>query len=226
LNSEYRDALLELASLYEQNKQPVEAIAIYQQFPDNAAARERAGELMLESGKPAESIPQLEAAVAKSPTAANRYALAIAYLKTKQPEKAITQLRQAVAVEPGNVALRMTLGRTLRDARNFPAAGEQFLLAAQQQPDSKEVWNELTGVLIMAENFPGALAALDKLKALGEETAAHHYFRAIILDRTKQYKPALESYNKFLAMSQNQHPDEEFKARQRIKVIQKELSRR
>ena len=226
LSSEYRDSLLELASLYEQNKRAAEAIAIYEQFPENPAARERTGELLLESGQPAEAIPHLEYAAGKSATAANRYALAMAYLKTKQPDKAIAQLQQAVSVEPGDFSLRMALGRALRDTRNFPAAGEQFLRAVQLQAESKEAWNELAGVLIMAENFPGALAALDRLKALGAETAGHHYFRAIILDRTKQYKPALESYNKFLEMSHNQYPDEEFKARQRIKVIQKELSRR
>jgi hypothetical protein len=35
----------------------------------------------------------------------------------------------------------------------------------------------------------------------------------------------MESYGQFLALSQGQRPDEEFKARQRIKVIKKELSK-
>lgn len=226
LSPEYRDALLELASLYEQNKQSGEAIKIYQQFPENPAVRERMGQLLLESGQAEAAIPHLEYATEKSPTTANRYALAMAYLKTKQLTKALPLLQQAVVDETQNVSLRMALGRVLRDARNFPAAAEQFLKAAQIQPDFKEAWSELAGALILAENYPGALGALDKLKALGEDNPAQHYFRAIILDRLKQYKPALESYTKFLEMSHDQHPDEEFKARQRIKVIQKELSRR
>src|SRR4029077_6161600 len=52
LNPSYRDDLLELASLYEQARQAAEAIAIYQQFPENPGAQERWGELLLESGKP------------------------------------------------------------------------------------------------------------------------------------------------------------------------------
>jgi hypothetical protein len=40
------------------------------------------------------------------------------------------------------------------------------------------------------------------------------------------YGPALESYEKFLAASEGKNPDEEFKARQRIRIIRKELARR
>lgn len=37
----YRDALLSLAALYEENKQPAQALAIYREFPENAAVQER-----------------------------------------------------------------------------------------------------------------------------------------------------------------------------------------
>src|SRR2546427_5780858 len=43
LDPSYKDGLLELASLFEANKQPAEAMEIYQQFPDSAAAQERLG---------------------------------------------------------------------------------------------------------------------------------------------------------------------------------------
>src|SRR5260370_165563 len=46
LDASYKDGLLELASLLEANKQPEEAIAIYQQFPDNSVAQGRLGELL------------------------------------------------------------------------------------------------------------------------------------------------------------------------------------
>ena len=49
-------------------KQPAEAIAIYQQFPDNPGAEERLGALLIESGQSADAMAHLEAAVAKSPT--------------------------------------------------------------------------------------------------------------------------------------------------------------
>lgn len=226
LDPEYRDALLELASLYEAAKQPLDAIAVYEQFPENVAARERLGMLLVEAGRPGDAIPHLEFAVEKSPGAANRVALAAAYLKNKQTEKAAPLLEHALSEAPEDVALRLAYGRALRDQKRYSDAAREFFRAAQAKPDSKEAWNELTGMLIVTENYPQALAALDRVRALGEETAAHHYFRAIVLDKMKQVKPALESYQRFLALSQNQNPDEEFKARQRVRILQKELNRR
>jgi hypothetical protein len=81
-------------------------------------------------------------------------------------------------------------------------------------------------MLILTEDYAQALAALDKVRALGAEKPAHHYFRAIVLDKHRQYKPALESYQRFLATSEGKYPDEEFKARQRVRIIEKELNKR
>lgn len=226
LDAGLRSYLLELATLHEKQGQPAEAIAIYSQFPDNAGARERLGELLLESGKPAEAIPHLEWAVNNSPTPANRLALATALLRGGQAEKALPVLEQAVASEPANLDLRMMHGRVLRDQRKFAEAAREFFQVAQAKPDSVEAWNELAGMLILLEHYPQALAALDRLKALGHETAAHFFFRGMIYDKTAQLKPAMESYERFLAMSEGKSPDEEFKARQRVRIIKKELSRK
>jgi hypothetical protein len=47
-----------------------------------------------------------------------------------------------------------------------------------------------------------------------------------VLDKMKDLKPALESYQRFLALSQGQFPNEEFKARQRARILERELSKR
>jgi hypothetical protein len=61
---------------------------------------------------------------------------------------------------------------------------------------------------------------------LGENTAGNWFFRAIILDKAAQLKPALEAYQRFLSMSQGKNPDQEFQARQRVRIIQLELERK
>ncbi|MBI3279537.1 MAG: tetratricopeptide repeat protein [Acidobacteria bacterium] len=226
LDPSAQDALLELASLYERHRQGAEAIALYARFPEDAGARERLGELLLESGKAAAAIPHLQAAVQKSPTAANRYALAAAYVANKETVKALPILEQALEAEPANPELRLMYARALRDQRQFEPAAEQFFRVTQAKPDSAEGWSELAGMLVLLERYPEALAALDKVRALGTETAGHHYLRAIVLDKHQQYKPALESYEKFLSMSQGKNPNEEFKARQRVRILRKELSKR
>jgi hypothetical protein len=39
-------------------------------------------------------------------------------------------------------------------------------------------------------------------------------------------EPALENYEKFLTLSENKYPDEEFKARQRVRILKREISKR
>ena len=226
LDASFNDALLELAGLFEQNHQPDEAIAIYQKFPDTVAAQERLGALLIESKRYAEAIPYLEKAVIRDPTPANRLALSTAYRMNKEPQKSIEQLEKAVAAEPSSYDLRMAYGRALRDERQFMPAANQFAAAAQQKPAAKEVWNELAGVLTLAEQYPQAIAALDRVHALGQEIPGDYYLRAIILDKLHQFKPALEAYHEFLASSDGKNPDEEFKARQRARIIERMLSKR
>ncbi|HVP46076.1 MAG TPA: tetratricopeptide repeat protein [Bryobacteraceae bacterium] len=226
LDASFNDALLELAGLYEQSHQPDEAIAIYQKFSDNVGAQERLGELLVESKRFADAIPYLEKAVARDPTSANRLALATAYRMNQEPAKSLEQLEKAAAGEPTNYDLRMAYGRALRDERKFLPAAGQFAAAARQKPEAKEVWNELAGVLTLAEQYPQALAALDRVHALGQEIPGDYYLRAIILDKLHQFKPALDAYQKFLASSGGKNPDEEFKARQRSRIIETMLNKR
>lgn len=226
LDPQYGESLLELAALYEKNGQTAEAMAIYREFPNHAAAQQRLGQLMLESRQYNEAIPQLEAAYAKSGTQANRIALAKALLSARQPVKATPLLEQAIAAEPGNYDLRMLLALTLRDQKKYTPAAAQFLEAAKLKPAEPQTWSDLGGMLYMTGSFRQALAAFDRARDLGESTPGNWFFRAIILDKLKQLKPALEAYQKFLSLSKGAHPDQEFQARQRSRIIQRELEKR
>jgi len=225
LDPAYRSDLLQLAPLYEQNHQASEAVAIYREFPQDPAALERMGALLLDLGRVEEAVPALEKAVAASPTTANRMALAQAYLKAKQPDKAEPLVKQAVATEPRNYELRMFHGNLLRDQHRYSDSAGEFNAAAQIQPDLATPWSNLAGVLVLAEQYPQAIAALDRVEALGAQNSGHYYFRAISFDHMHLLKDALANYNKFLETSQGKNPDEEFKARQRVRIIQNELKR-
>jgi Tfp pilus assembly protein PilF len=222
----YREALLELAGAYEKAKQQELAIPIYEQFPQNAGAQARLGELLLESAKFADAIPRLEKAAADNPTPANRIELATAYRMNKEPQKELEQLSKAAASAPRDYDVRMVYGRSLRDQRKLAPASEQFLAAAQIKPDSVEAWNELASALINSENYVQGLSALDRVKALGKETAGNLFFRAISLDKLRQLKPALAAYQQFLAADKGAHPDQDFQARQRARIINVELSKK
>jgi tetratricopeptide (TPR) repeat protein len=222
----YKNGLLQLAQSYEDQHQTTEAVALYREFPENAGAQERLGALMTQSGQAADAVPFLEAAVVKSPTSANRVMLAQAYVKSKQADKAAPLMALVVASEPNDFELRMFYGRLLRDQRKFNDAAQQFLAASKLKPEAPQPWNEIVSVMIVAEQYPQALAALDQVRARNAETGSHFYLRAISLDHLHQLKEALANYNKFLEMSHNKSPDEEFKARQRARIIQNELNKR
>jgi len=211
--------------VWEQAGQPGKAADFYRKVPDNHVARERLGLILLTQGDNAGAAEQLEAVRRTSPTPAVLYALATAYLRNKQPDKSVPLAEELVKVEPARADLRLFFGRLLRDQKRYADAAKEFYQATRLTPTSLEAWNELAGMLLLLEKFDVALQALERSKELGGETPAYHYFRATTLDALKQPEPALASYEKFLAVSEGKFPDEEFKARQRARILKKVLQR-
>jgi tetratricopeptide (TPR) repeat protein len=226
LDRTFRHQYVELAELYEANHRNAEAIAMYREFPDDPIAQEHLGVLLTAEGDLAEAIRSLELAVAKSPTEANRVALAQAYAKNKQLDKAQAVAAEAVEASPRDPDLRLFYARFLRDQRKFPEAAAQFAAVAQIKPDSIEAWSELASILVITGQYPQAIAALDRVRALGAENSGHVFFRALALDHLEQRAEAIQNYNKFLAGSQGKFPDQEFQARQRVRILEGELKKK
>jgi Tfp pilus assembly protein PilF len=227
----YRDALLSLAELFEEHKQIAEALAIYKEFPGNAAVQEHAGQLLLQSQKYDDAVRQFEQAYQKAPTPANRKSLAAAYLQVQQIDKALPLLEKAVADEPANYDLRMGLAHALRDRKQYPAAAAQFNEAAKLKPSETKTWAELGSMLYLAGDRDGSLAALAQARQLGDNSAGNWFLTAIMLDGAHRAKPAvakqaLAAYRKFLSLSDGKSPNQEFQARQRAIIIQRELDKR
>jgi tetratricopeptide (TPR) repeat protein len=184
--------LLELAAQYEKAGETAEAIAIYEPFaarqPPDPAVLERLGVLMMNSGRAGEAIPHLEKSVKLSPTAANQFALATAYLRDKQPQKANETLSSAIAADPKNAELYLASAGLHRDQKNFKAAAEQFWRVTQLQPESKEAWSGMATMLLSLENYPQAIAAFDKLESLGDASPGVYFLRALAFDKMQNYK--------------------------------------
>ena len=221
----YRDGLLELAGLYETNRQLPEAIAVLRELPDNPAAREHLGELMLRTKRFGDAIPELEAAYSKDPTDANQAALAMAYLGNGNPDKAAPLFEKAVAANASNFMLRFSYGQALLETKQYPLAARQFEQAVKLNPEDMRGWSNFGAALYLAGDIEAALNAFDRARQLGENTAGNWFMRAIILDKLRQLKPALEAYQQFLSMSHGENENQEFQARQRSKIIQRELEK-
>jgi len=226
LDPKFRDGLLQLAVLYENAKQPQQAIALYRQFPDDPGAREHLATLLLAAGHADEAVTQLEGVYATSPTQANRFALITAYVHNKQEDKALPLIQQALAATPNDYDVRILYADILRDDRKFRPSAGQFLAAAKIKPDSVDAWTGVADMLVLAEDYQPALEALDHVRALHAEKPGHLFLRAIVLDKLKQTKPALEAYRQFLDASNGKFPDQDFQARQRARILQHELDRK
>lgn len=225
LNPKLNSYLLEAAGALAKAGKTDDAIDLLKQFPTDVGAREELGRLYLASNRPADAVPEFQAAVAMSPTPANQLALATAYLRNHQADAAAPILERALASNPKDYDLRMAIGRIYRDKHDYAPAANQFLSAAGLKPDSVEAWNEAANALVLSEQYPQALAALDRIHNLNADSPGDLYYRAIVLDKLHQVKPALASYQKFLAMSQGKFPDQEFIARQRSRILEKEANR-
>jgi protein O-GlcNAc transferase len=222
LDPELKSFLLELAQAHEDKGETEAAIAIFKEFPENPGAVEHLGLLALKGGQDKDAIAALEVAVKTSPTTANRLALAQAYVRNKELAKAEPLL---AALENKTFDQKMFYGRVLRDQRKIKEAAQQFYEATKLNPKAPEAWSEFAGMLILDEQYPQALLALDKVKELGAENTGHVFFRATTLDRLNQRKEALEYYQRFLDQSKT-NPDQEFQARQRVRILQLELGKR
>lgn len=223
LDRSYRAGFVALAQLYESTGRTAEAITFYRMFPDNPEALERLGVLLTEKGETADAIQALEAVMEKMPTDTRRIELAQAYAQNKQMDKAQAVLQPALQASPNDFDLRMFDGKLLRDQRKFLEAADQFSAATRLKPNAGDAWNELSAALVLGERYSQALAAFDRIRALGAENPGSLFFRALSHDRLRQRPEAVENYNKFLAVSQGKFPDQEFQARQRVRILEAEL---
>jgi predicted Zn-dependent protease len=220
-----KNGLLQVAAALEKAGDTAGALSIYRDFPDDTAVREHLGQLQIEAHDANGAIPDLEEAVRKAPTTANRLTLAEAYRMAKQTAKMLEQLQLASAADPGNFELHMAYGRALRDNRSLIPAASQFNAAAKLRPDAVQAWNELASALIVSERYPEGLYALDRIRALGKEIPGDYFLRAITLDKLKKRPEAIAAYTQFLESDGGRHPDQEFQARQRIRIIGSEMKK-
>jgi tetratricopeptide (TPR) repeat protein len=193
--------------------------------PTNVAVRERIGMLLLELERYPEAAEQLQAVVDQSPTDAARAALAQAYVLADDADTARQKLAEAVAASPNEPELRLLYGASLIQALDYEGAHAQYLAAAQQAPDSPKAWTGLGFALYQVENYGGCLKALANAEKLEPLRPASIYLRAITEDRLQLHKEAQVSYEAFLAAAPGME-DEEWKSRQRLRVIELVLSKR
>ena len=229
IDPQFGAAILELGRAFEQAEKPAQAADIYRAYltahPDDAAVQERIGLLTLDAGGGEEAITDLEAAVRQSPTSANKAALAEAYARAGDIDKALVLWSEAARADPSNVEVRMRLAGELLQAMRFEEAGGVYLAVTKTHPENAAAWNGLAFCWYKVDNFPQALEALNESAKLQSPPAGNLYLRAIVEDKMMLFEEAQASYEAFLALKPPME-DEVWKTEQRLKVIEKILSKR
>jgi Tfp pilus assembly protein PilF len=188
--------------------------------PNDPAVRGRIVHTLVEQQNYAEALAELDRIEAgKAPTADSLRLRADILIAEKKLDDAVVTLKQALALNPRDLQLLTGLGRIYMEKRDFVSAEKTFQAALQLDQKNLVVWKNLSSTYYLAGNCPAALGALDVIAKSEPPNAAAWFIRALCYDTLHQVKPALEAYQKFLALDEGKNPDQVWQAQERSKVL-------
>lgn len=190
-------------------------------------ARFKLATVLYETGKPAEALAELDHADTGAAPTAERAKLRASILISQQNwEGASRALAIAVAAAPADAALRAEYGRILLQQRDFPAAERELRKSLTLDGKQTDALRNLISTEYLAGNYSGALELLDVLAKREAPLPIVLFVRATCYDKLQRKPEAVEAYRKFLDADNGRSDKEEFQASERLKVLQKELTKK
>jgi tetratricopeptide (TPR) repeat protein len=148
------------------------------------------------------------------------------FVRQKKWKEAVALMEKAIAASPDNARLHAALGHAKLEARDFAGAERELRRSLALDPAALSPLRDLALAYHLSGQCPAALAAFDQLAQRETPAAVHWFFRALCYDKLRQQPQALAAYQKFLELDGGRNPDQEFQARQRLRVLQRELQNR
>lgn len=209
-------------SLEVQNKP--EAAEVYRKYlavsPDDTGARARLIRSLVNAQEYDAALAELDRADAgKPPTLDSLRLRADIQIGQKKFSDAAATLQKAIVLAPRDAQLIGGLGRVYMQVRDFPAAEKQLKAALQIEPNNLVFWKDLSSTYYLSGNCPATIATLDQIAKAEPPASGAWFIRALCYDKLHQFKPALEAYDKFLALEQGKTSDQVWQAQQRSKVL-------
>src|SRR6185437_12831505 len=158
--------------------------------PRRATDLAMAGELFMQSGDLPRAISLLERSEAAGPSSHAELMLAIAYMKSKQSDKAKALLDKAMKRNPRNVDVFRAVAQYYREAHDYKSALAILLKAPKKTP---EVWSELGYTYGLAGMKKEAADATEKAAGMlpksanAQLAAAQSQLRVGNLDKTRTF---------------------------------------
>ncbi len=231
LRPESAPAHLALANSLLDQKKPDAAIAELSGYlrinPGDADARTELASALSAAGKPAEALAELDRADGSAGPLLDRARLRASILISQQQWDAAAQvLAAAVRSAPQDALLRAELGRILLQKRDFANAARELRRSLEIDGTQIVVMRDLATTLYLAGNYAGALELYDRIALREPPTAFVFFLRATCYDNLQRKAEAIQAYQKFMELDEGKTQKEEFQARERVKVLLKELGRK
>lgn len=228
-------ALLRLhADLLLRQGKSQEALAAYEAYlkrqPEDAPLHVTVGQLYREQGKLEDALrhfaaaEQAAATADSAPLGAREHAETLAALERWR--QAIPLYRKALAADPDNAELHAALGYAYLKERQYEPASRELLAAINLDPANVEAYNHLASALYLSGHLPGTIEILERRARHAEETPGTLFLRAVCYDKLDQCEPAIDYYEKFLALNDDQKSDQYFLATARLRLLKKSCRRR
>ncbi|HXE90594.1 MAG TPA: tetratricopeptide repeat protein [Terriglobales bacterium] len=187
----------------------------------NATARLQLSRVLVAQGRTDDAAAELQQMLQAVPDdPAVQRELADLYLKAGRYSDAEGLYRALVQKQPNDAALRHALGVILRHEQKYAEAETELVRALSLKPDLAEAYGDLAVTANLNKNYALVLKVLDARVRYLPDTAATVFLRATAFDSLRDYKQAAENYRRFLAMAAGKYPEEEWKARHRLKAIE------
>jgi len=194
------------------------------QQPQDAESRERLARIHYEREELPQALAELDRAEANAqPTIDSLKLRADIVIAQKKWDAAIGVLLKALQLVPRDAGLHAGLGRIYLEKRDFTAAEKELRAALATDSSQINALRDLGTLLYLQGNYAAALEALDLLAKRETPLPGSWFVRAICYDKLARKKEALESYQKFIDLDEGRHDDQNFQARQRIKLLAREL---
>ena len=122
--------------------------------------------------------------------------------------------------------MHAALGHAKLESRDFGGAERELRHSLELDPAALGPLRDLAVAYHLSGQCPAALATLDQLAQRETPAAVHWFFRALCYDKLRQQPEAVAAYQKFLELDGGRNPDQEFQARQRLRILLRELENR
>jgi Flp pilus assembly protein TadD len=195
--------------------------------PEDRVVRRSLALLLMKTGKYDPALAEVERAEAgQEPTFEGLKLRAEIYTRQKKLSEAVETLEKAGKIAPQDAELHAKLGRLWLEKRDFAAAERELLEALRLDARLTDAVRDLGAAYYLGEKYEAALRWQEELAKREAPNAMWWFVRATCYDKLRQKPEAIAAYEKFLVMDQGQNPDHEWQARQRVRILRRELERK